>query len=73
MVNVDIYSALMANEQWGFFSVRSEDSLADHAYCDMENPFIMDISEDLWQSHNVIVVCPAGIWAPNLPHSEQTL
>ena len=39
----DLYSALMAIEQWGFFSVPH---LLWHGH-----PFIMVISEDPWHSH----------------------
>ena len=41
--NFDLYSALMA--------MSSEVSLLCHTYCDISQPFIMVISEDLWQSH----------------------
>ena len=42
--NFDLCSALMAIEQWGFFSV-------PHIYCDTGHPFKMVISEDPWHSH----------------------
>ena len=41
--NVDLYSAIMAIEQWGFFNV--------HTYCDTGQVFIMVISENPWHSH----------------------
>ena len=77
--NFDLYSALMAIEQWG---------LACHTYCDMGHPFIMVISEDPWHSHLLPSVwqwschylvffrlkfVAAGIPTPNHPHARLTL
>ena len=36
---------------WHLWPLRSECSLAYHAYCDTGHPFIMVISEDPWHSH----------------------
>ena len=41
--NVDLNSANMAIEQWGFFNV--------HTYCDTGQVLIMVISENPWHSH----------------------
>ena len=76
--NFDQCSALMAIEQWGFFS---------HAYCDTDHPFIMVISEDPWHSHVLLSVwqwnchylflrhisIATGIRTPNLPLARRTL
>ena len=40
----DLYSALMANEQWNFFSVKL-------IYCEKAHTFLMVMSEDPWHSH----------------------
>ena len=44
--NFDLCSALMAIEQWGFFSV-------PHLFCDTGCLFIMFISKDPWNSHRL--------------------
>ena len=48
--NFDLCSALMAIEQWGFFT-----------YCDRGLPFIMVISEDPWHSHLLLIVCSGAV------------
>ena len=77
--NFDHCSALMAIEQWGFFSVQH---LLDTGY-----PFIMVISEDPWHSHLLSSVSQlscyylvlrlryvaAGILTPNLALAGPTL